>query len=75
MDEEDERLLNCQLVKACTFKNFKKLLLIVYSLAEEGISVGKVDCGELLFCDILNDVSYDEKLMKQAIEELIGEAV
>ena len=52
-DEENE------LRKAFTFENFKKLLYFVNCCAGEGIQLGKVCADELLYCDILAEVSED----------------
>ena len=52
-DEEKE------LRKAFTFENFKKLLYFVNCCAGEGIQLGKVCADELLYRDILAEVSED----------------
>lgn len=52
-DEENE------LRKAFTFENFKKLLYFVNSCAGDGLQIGKVCADELLYCDILAEVSED----------------
>ena len=52
-DEEQD------LRKAFTFENFKKLLYFVNCCAGEGIQLGKVCADELLYCDILAEVSED----------------
>ena len=52
-DEEKE------LQKAFTFENFKKLLYFVNCCAGEGIQLGKVCADELLYRDILAEVSED----------------
>lgn len=52
-DEENE------LRKAFTFENFKKLLYFVNCCAGEGLQLGKVCADELLYCDILAEVSED----------------
>ena len=52
-DEENE------LRKAFTFENFKKLLYFVNCCAGEGIQLGKVCADELLYRDILAEVSED----------------
>lgn len=45
--------------KAFTFENFKKLLYFVNCCAGEGFQLGKVCADELLYCDILAEVSED----------------
>ena len=52
-DEENE------LRKAFTFVNFKKLLYFVNCCAGEGLQLGKVCADELLYRDILAEVSED----------------
>ena len=52
-DEENE------LRKAFTFENFKKLIYFVNCCAGEGIQLGKVCADELLYRDILVEVSED----------------
>ena len=52
-DEEKE------LRKAFTFENFKKLLYFVNCCAGEGLQLGKVCADELLYRDILVEVSED----------------
>ena len=52
-DEENE------LRKAFTFENFKKLLYFVNCCAGEGLQLGKVCADELLYRDILAEVSED----------------
>ena len=52
-DEENE------LRKAFTFENFKKLLYFVNCCAGEGIQLVKVCADELLYRDILAEVSED----------------
>ena len=52
-DEEKE------LQKAFTFENFKKLLYFVNCCAGEGLQLGKVCADELLYQDILAEVSED----------------
>ena len=52
-DEEKE------LRKAFTFENFKKLLYFVNCCAGEGIQLGKVCADELLYRDMLAEVSED----------------
>ena len=52
-DEENE------LRKAFTFENFKKLLYFVNCCAGEGLQIGKVCADELLYRDILAEVSED----------------
>ena len=52
-DEENE------LRKAFTFENFKKLLYFVNCCAGEGLQLGKVCADELLYQDILAEVSED----------------
>ena len=52
-DEEND------LRKAFTFENFKKLLYFVNGCAGEGIQLGKVCADELLYRDILAEVSED----------------
>ena len=52
-DEEND------LRKAFTFENFKKLLYFVNCCAGEGIQLGKVCADELLYRDILAEVSED----------------
>ena len=48
-----------KLRKAFTFENFKKLLYFVNCCAGEGLQLGKVCADELLYCDILKEVSDD----------------
>ena len=45
--------------KAFTFENFKKLLYFVNCCAGEGLQLGKVCADELLYRDILAEVSED----------------
>lgn len=45
--------------KAFTFENFKKLLYFVNFCAGEGLQLGKVCSDELLYRDILKEVSED----------------
>ena len=45
--------------KAFTFENFKKLLYFVNCCAGEGLQLGKVCADELLYQDILKEVSED----------------
>lgn len=52
-DEEND------LRKAFTFENFKKLLYFVNCCAGEGLQLGKVCADELLYRDILAEVSED----------------
>ena len=52
-DEEND------LRKAFTFENFKKLLYFVNCCAGEGLQLGKVCADELLYQDILAEVSED----------------
>lgn len=52
-DEENE------LRKAFTFVNFKKLLYFVNCCAGEGLQLGKVCADELMYRDILAEVSED----------------
>ena len=52
-DEEND------LRKAFTFENFKKLLYFVNCCAGEGLQLGKVCADELLYQDILAEVSVD----------------
>ena len=59
-DEENE------LRKAFTFENFKKLLYFVNSCAGDGLQIGKVCADELLYRDILAEVSED---VLETIEE------
>ena len=59
-DEENE------LRKAFTFENFKKLLYFVNCCAGEGLQIGKVCADELLYRDILAEVSED---VLETIEE------
>ena len=59
-DEENE------LRKAFTFENFKKLLYFVNCCAGEGLQLGKVCADELLYQDILAEVSED---VWEAIDE------
>lgn len=65
-DEEQD------LRKAFTFENFKKLLYFVNSCAGEGLQLGKVCADELLYCDILKEVSEDvlETIEKETNEFL-----
>ena len=59
-DEEQD------LRKAFTFENFKKLLYFVNCCAGEGLQLGKVCADELLYRDILAEVSED---VLETIEE------
>ena len=59
-DEEND------LRKAFTFENFKKLLYFVNCCAGEGLQLGKVCADELLYRDILAEVSED---VWEAIDE------
>ena len=52
--------------KAFTFENFKKLLYFVNCCAGEGLQLGKVCADELLYRDILAEVSED---VLETIEE------
>ena len=45
--------------KAFTFENFKKLIYFVNCCAGEGLQRGKVCADELLYQDILAEVSVD----------------
>ena len=60
---KDEEL---DLRKAFTFENFKKLLYFVNCCAGEGLQLGKVCADELLYQDILKEVSED---VLETIEE------
>ena len=60
---KDEEL---ELRKAFTFENFKKLLYFVNCCAGEGLQLGKVCADELLYRDILAEVSVD---VLETIEE------
>ena len=60
---KDEEL---ELRKAFTFENFKKLLYFVNCCAGEGLQLGKVCADELLYRDILKEVSED---VLETIEE------
>ena len=53
---KDEEL---DLRKAFTFENFKKLLYFVNCCAGEGLQLGKICADELLYQDILAEVSVD----------------
>ena len=53
---KDEEL---ELRKAFTFENFKKLIYFVNCCAGEGLQLGKVCADELLYRDILAEVSED----------------
>ena len=53
---KDEEL---ELRKAFSFENFKKLLYFVNCCAGEGLQLGKVCADELLYRDILAEVSED----------------
>ena len=55
-----------KLRKAFTFENFKKLLYFVNCCAGEGLQLGKVCADELLYRDILAEVSED---VLETIEE------
>ena len=65
-DEEND------LRKAFTFENFKKLLYFVNCCAGEGLQLGKVCADELLYRDILAEVSEDvlETIEKETNEFL-----
>ena len=52
--------------KAFTFENFKKLIYFVNCCAGEGLQLGKVCADELLYRDILAEVSED---VLETIEE------
>ena len=58
--------------KAFTFENFKKLLYFVNCCAGEGLQLGKVCADELLYRDILAEVSEDvlETIEKETNEFL-----
>lgn len=58
--------------KAFTFENFKKLLYFVNSCAGEGLQIGNVCADELLYRDILKEVSEDvlETIEKETNEFL-----
>lgn len=58
--------------KAFTFENFKKLLYFVNCCAGEGLQLGKVCADELLYRDILKEVSEDvlETIEKETNEFL-----
>ena len=60
---KDEEL---ELRKVFTFENFKKLLYFVNCCAGEGLQLGKVCADELLYRDILAEVSVD---VLETIEE------
>ena len=60
---KDEEL---ELRKAFTFENFKKLLYFVNCCAGEGLQLGKICADELLYQDILAEVSED---VLETIEE------
>ena len=57
-----------ELRKAFTFENFKKLLYFVNCCAGECVQLGKVCADELLYGDILEEVSVDvwETIDKEA---------
>ena len=61
-----------KLRKAFTFENFKKLLYFVNCCAGEGLQLGKVCADELLYRDILAEVSEDvlETIEKETNEFL-----
>lgn len=50
-----------ELRKAFTFDNFKKLLYFVSACADEGLQIGECDAGDLLYCDVLENVLFDDK--------------
>ena len=52
--------------KAFSFENFKKLLYFVNCCAGEGLQLGKICADELLYQDILAEVSED---VLETIEE------
>lgn len=58
--------------KAFTFENFKKLLYFVNCCAGEGVQFGEVCADELLYLDILAEVSEDvwETIDKEATQFL-----
>ena len=58
--------------KAFSFENFKKLLYFVNCCAGEGLQLGKVCADELLYQDILAEVSEDvlETIEKETNEFL-----
>ena len=59
--------------KAFTFENFKKLLYFVNCCAGEGIQVGKVCADELLYCEVLKDVSDDVcETIDKEMNEFLG---
>ena len=64
---KDEEL---DLRKAFTFENFKKLIYFVNCCAGEGLQLGKVCADELLYRDILAEVSVD---VLETIEEETNE--
>lgn len=66
---KDEEL---ELRKAFTFENFKKLIYFVNCCAGEGLQLGKVCADELLYRDILAEVSVDvlETIEKETSEFL-----
>ena len=66
-DEENE------LRKAFTFENFKKLLYFVNCCAGEGLQLGKVCADELLYQDILAEVSVDVlEMIEEETSEFLG---
>ena len=66
-DEEND------LRKAFTFENFKKLLYFVNCCAGEGLQLGKVCADELLYQDILAEVSVDVlEMIEEETSEFLG---
>ena len=59
--------------KAFTFENFKKLLYFVNCCAGEGLQLGKVCADELLYRDILAEVSVDVlEMIEEETSEFLG---
>ena len=67
---KDEEL---ELRKAFTFENFKKLIYFVNCCAGEGLQLGKVCADELLYQDILAEVSVDVlEMIEEETSEFLG---
>lgn len=54
--------MKVKLKKHNTPENFYKLVMFVATAANEGLSIGNCDAGDLLYCDVLSgaeDTVYD----------------
>lgn len=54
--------------KAFTFENFKKLLYV----AGEGLQIGECDAGDLLYCDVLKNVSEVCETIDKEANQFLG---